>query len=209
MSFSKKERNPTRKIFAISLVVLMHIVIVYALVNGLARKIVEVVRGPIETKIIEELKKLPPPDKPTPPPPKEAEPPPFVPPVEVVIAPVAAPTNAITTQTEIPEPKPEPKPEPPHVPVHSAPVVDAAHACRQPTYPAASLREEEQGVVALSFLIDVNGRVIESKVDRSSGYARLDVAAKSALSLCQFKPGTVDGKAEPSWAKLEYVWRLE
>ena len=63
--------------------------------------------------------------------------------------------------------------------------------------------------MVLRFLIDVDGRVIESKVEASSGYNRLDDAAKNAMAKCQFKPATVDGKPEQSWASIKYTWRLE
>lgn len=61
----------------------------------------------------------------------------------------------------------------------------------------------------LRFLIGVDGNVLESQIALSSGFARLDEAARGALSKCQFKPGTVDGKAEASWASLKYTWRLD
>jgi len=51
--------------------------------------------------------------------------------------------------------------------------------------------------------------VIESQVEKSSGFARLDEAARSALSKCQFKPGTLNGTPEQSWASMKYTWRLE
>src|ERR671926_307135 len=71
---------------SIAMVVLLHIAIGYALVTGLARKVVEVIKAPLETKIIEEIKK-PPPDQPPPPPPKLAAPAPPPP----VAAPAPAP----------------------------------------------------------------------------------------------------------------------
>ncbi len=61
----------------------------------------------------------------------------------------------------------------------------------------------------MRFLIDLDGRAIKSEVVRSSGHKRLDEAARAALSLCKFKPGTVDGKPEQSWAPIQYVWKLE
>ena len=42
-----------------TVVIVLHIALAYALVHGLARKIVEVVKAPLETKIIEEVKKRP------------------------------------------------------------------------------------------------------------------------------------------------------
>jgi hypothetical protein len=45
---------------SIALVALLHVAIIYALVTGLARRMVEVVRHPMETKIIEEAKPVAP-----------------------------------------------------------------------------------------------------------------------------------------------------
>ncbi len=88
MDFAQQQRNPSRHLFGVGGVVLLHVLIVYALVSGLARKVVEVVKGPIDVKVIEEvIKKPPPPPEVVPPPPKmQAPPPPFIPPPEVVIA---------------------------------------------------------------------------------------------------------------------------
>ncbi|MFD2271228.1 energy transducer TonB [Undibacterium arcticum] len=80
---------------------------------------------------------------------------------------------------------------------------------QKPVYPQSSARNEETGTVVFSFLVGVDGRVIESKIDRSSGYRELDKAARQALSICKFKPGTTDGKPEQSWTKVQYEWKLE
>lgn len=93
--------------------------------------------------------------------------------------------------------------------VRVAPVINAAVNCERPQYPSASRRAEEEGVVQLKFMIGVDGLVVRAEIEKSSGYARLDEAARTAMSRCQFKPGTVDGKPEPSWASMRYVWRLE
>ena len=79
------ERSPGKNLSGLTLVVILHLAIGYALVTGLARKVVEVIKAPLETKIIEEVKP-PPPDVPPPPPPKmAAPPPPFIPPPEINI----------------------------------------------------------------------------------------------------------------------------
>jgi periplasmic protein TonB len=88
-------------------------------------------------------------------------------------------------------------------------VIDSAVNCRKPVYPAASAREEEQGTVLLGFLIGKDGRVLQSQVQASSGFTRLDEAARAALSLCTFKPGTLDGIPEESRASMKYTWKLE
>lgn len=94
-------------------------------------------------------------------------------------------------------------------PVRVAAHLQASGTCQKPEYPALSRRREEQGAVMLRFLIGIDGNVLESQVAQSSGFARLDEAARAALSKCQFKPGTVDGIPEPSWASLKYIWRLD
>jgi protein TonB len=75
-------------------------------------------------------------------------------------------------------------------------------------YPKASLINEEQGDVTMSFLVGADGNVVESKVDKSSGYKNLDKAAIKALSACKFKPGTKDGAVAQTWTKVDYSWKL-
>src|SRR5438067_5089931 len=88
MNFSQQQADARRHFAGITFVILFHAFIVYALVTGLAKKVVDVVRAPIETKVIEEMKKpLPPPEIVVPPPPVlAAPPPPFMPPPEFQIA---------------------------------------------------------------------------------------------------------------------------
>lgn len=93
-------------------------------------------------------------------------------------------------------------------PVRRAARIDAAISCRLPEYPPAARRAGETGTVRLRFLVDVDGQVAETVVDGSSGFARLDAAARDALSLCHFQPGTIDGRPERAWARLDYVWKL-
>src|SRR6267378_3601554 len=91
-------KSSSRPVIALVAVGIFHVVLIYALVHGLARKIVEVVRAPLETKIIEEIKR-PPPEQPPPPPPppKLATPPPPVipPPPGPIPVPVPPPPTII------------------------------------------------------------------------------------------------------------------
>ena len=125
MNFSQQQADPRRHLAGIGFVILFHAFIVWALVSGLAKKVVDVVRAPIETKVIEEIKKPPPPPEVVvPPPPKlEAPPPPFIPPPEVqVAAPPPEPTITATTPT----PPPAPVPFTPVAPPAAAPAPAAA-----------------------------------------------------------------------------------
>ena len=82
-----------------------------------------------------------------------------------------------------------------------------AKNCRA-EYPKASLMNEEQGVVSMMFLVSAEGRVLESKLDKTSGFKSLDKAAMSAISACKFKPGSKDGRPDSTWTKVEYNWTL-
>ncbi|MDH4051952.1 MAG: energy transducer TonB, partial [Rubrivivax sp.] len=87
MDYAEQQRNPGRHAVGIGIVIAMHLLIAWALVSGLARRVVDVIKAPIETKIIEEVQPPPPPPPENlPPPPKFAPPPPsFMPPPEVVV----------------------------------------------------------------------------------------------------------------------------
>lgn len=75
-------------------------------------------------------------------------------------------------------------------------------------YPKASLMNEEQGEVKMAFLVGTDGNVVDSKVEKSSGFKNLDKAAMKALTACKFKPGTKDGVVAQTWAKVDYNWKL-
>ncbi len=207
MEYAQQQQgNPARRFGGVAFVIALHALLVYALVNGLARKLVEVVKGPLETRIIQELK--PPAPEPPPPPPKLlAPPPPFIPPPEVNIAQAAPAQNAITAVSSTPPPPAQaPVQEPPKPVQHLAPVVRSS-SCREPEYPAAAARLGETGEVVLALLVGVNGRVVDSRIEKSSGSPRLDQAARQALTLCQFTPGSVDGQPEEAWGRIAYAFK--
>jgi periplasmic protein TonB len=214
MEFSEYERNPGKKFTGLAVVILLHVLVIYALVTGLARKMVEVIKQPIETKIIEEVKPPPPPpDNPPPPPPKmAAPPPPFIPPPEVQVA-VTPPPNAIQATTAVkPENPTFQRPQPPVTagtgPARVNAVVDFS-TCAKPEYPRNSQRNEEQGTVTLRFLIALDGSVKEANVQKSSGFRELDKAALRGLSQCKFKPALINGAPTETYSDVQYVWRLE
>jgi periplasmic protein TonB len=76
-------------------------------------------------------------------------------------------------------------------------------------YPKASLMNEEQGTVSMSFLVSAAGDVKDSKIEKSSGFKNLDKAAIKSLSACKFKPGTKDGAPAETWTKVDYAWKLD
>jgi periplasmic protein TonB len=142
MNFAQQQSDPRRRVIGFGAVLLFHALLIYALVSGLAKKVVDVVRAPIETKVIEEVKKPPPPPEVVvPPPPKlEAPPPPFIPPPEIQIAnPPPAPTITATTPT------------PPPAPVVIAPAPPPVVAAPAPPAPAPAPAVTSASVVCSNF----------------------------------------------------------
>ncbi|GAB3423055.1 hypothetical protein GCM10027318_43480 [Massilia agilis] len=76
-------------------------------------------------------------------------------------------------------------------------------------YPKASLMNEEQGTTSMSFLVNADGSVADSKLEKSSGFKNLDKAALKGISACKFKPGTKDGAPAQTWTKIDYAWKLD
>lgn len=78
----------------------------------------------------------------------------------------------------------------------------------QPVYPPASARAREQGRVLLRVLVGVDGTPKEVGIERSSGHARLDAAARDAVRRSRFRPVMRDGKAAPAWGLVPIEFRL-
>jgi protein TonB len=217
MNFSH-EKQPGKNFTGIAIVIVLHVLVAWGIVNGLGKRMITKMAEAVETKIIEEVKPPPPPDTPPPPPPPEmkAPPPPFIPPVEVQVQQpppqqntIAVATNAKPTTNELIKAPPAPAAvEKPAGPSRVAAVADFS-TCAKPEWPKSSLRNEETGTVTLQFLIGVDGRVMDSKVLKSSGFRDLDKAAQTGIGKCRFKPGMIDGKPEQAWMQMQYVWTLE
>jgi protein TonB len=207
-----------RRLTGLVVTVALHVALVYALVHGLARKIVEVVLPPLETKIIEEARP-PAPDRPPPPPPPKLAPPPppFVPLPEVRIQMPVQAAPAITVTPAPPPPAPvviAPAPPPP-APAPPPPVrlVNGPEriqdSCERPPYQASWRRAGEAGAVQVRVLVETNGRVSDARIEKSSGFRRLDEAAREAALECRYRPGMgSDGKPMKVYQIIVYTWRL-
>jgi protein TonB len=78
------------------------------------------------------------------------------------------------------------------------PMVETVEYVRPPApvYPRESSRRREFGTVLLRVLVDPSGRPAQIQVERSSGFERLDLAARSAVEKALFRPHEVDGIAQ-------------
>ena len=88
-------------------------------------------------------------------------------------------------------------------------ILDAAK-CAKPPYPAISRKLREEGRVELSVKLMPDGSIAETKLLKSSGFARLDTAAQAAaVAGCRGKPANIDGVAQASWLALKIEFKLE
>lgn len=194
-----------RRSLGFGLVVLLHAGLVYALANSPGESVVKAVAPAIMLDLIEDT--VTPPEPLPPPPPPAMEPPPqvFVPAPEITIdlpPPPARSAAVSNTQSDV---KASAPPQ-----TSDTPSLDPAHPNRKPQYPAASNRLGEEGNVTLLLYVDASGAVTDAKVDKSSGYPRLDkAAAKHALKAWRFKPVMVAGKPTGVWFRYVVKWRLD
>jgi len=212
-SYRETQQSPAKHMPSIVLVGLLHLLVGYALVTGLARKVVEVIKAPIETKIIEEIKK-PLEDTPPPPPPKlAAPPPPFIPPPEVNIqVPMQAQqAPTITTTTTKPPPGPAPRyvEAPPAPPAPPAPIVrknvKPIGEIVKPVFPRKAIRDGLQsGNVIAHLVIRPDGSVAEVRIIRAKPPRVFDTEVIRALSQWRFAPEPVGFIGE-----VELVFKLE
>lgn len=203
MAYADQQMSGNR-ITAIIIVAVIHVVLVYALVTGLAfsaaKKVIEKVTT-IDIK--EEVKKEPPP----PPPPKRLDVPPpptriVVPPTKVDLAPVRAP---VMDQTPIPQPPPPPvlappaAPPPPHFTAKGAtPKGNPGSWATTNDYPSRALREERAGVTSFRVSVSADGRAAGCTVTSSSGSPDLDEATCSNVTRrARFNPA-MDGEGKPT-----------
>ncbi len=182
----------SRRAIVFAVILGLHVLAIWLIASGLARRIIETVAPPIQTDIIEEVKER---DTPPPPPPPEFERPPVeVPPPDVAIdIPVdTAPSTAITDVTDRPVPM---APPPPPAPKN---VKKASLAKNFPNtedyYPAAAKRLGEEGSPTVKVCVGPNGKLSEDPtIAQSSGNARLDEGAVKLAKAGRYVAGSVDG----------------
>ena len=80
----------------------------------------------------------------------------------------------------------------------------------KPAYPPMSRRLGESGRVVVRVLIGPDGRAQEARIQRSSGYERLDqVALETARDRWRYVPGTRGGTPEAMWFNVPINFVLE
>jgi len=220
MAYADQEMSGSR-IAAIIIVALIHVVLGYTLITGLAYSAINQVIERVTTVDVTE----PEPEEEEPPPPPEevtAPPPPVAPPPPISIAPRPP---EIRTQPNIPPPAPPARIVPPPAPAAAPAPPPAAPSQARPVardgfnrwaariqeaYPARAIRQELEGNVGVSVVIGADGRVTSCSVTASSGESILDEAACEGMQrYARYTPALNDaGQATTGRDTLTIVYRL-
>lgn len=195
------------KVTALIIVAILHVLVGYALVTGLAYEAYKKVK---DVTAAVNIKEETPPEEPPPPPPKQDTPPP---PIVAPPPPISfnAPAPQIETVTTAPPvalppapvavpapPAPPPPPAPKYSPVAAKPKGNPGNWATTNDYPSRALREEREGTTGFRLTVGPDGKVVDCTVTRSSGSADLDEATCSNIRRrARFDPAK-DGDGNPT-----------
>ena len=76
-------------------------------------------------------------------------------------------------------------------------------------YPRESQINHEQGTVILRVLVSAEGLVQAVEIEKTSGYLRLDHAARDAVKGWSFHPALRNGAAQSAWALVPVTFNLQ
>lgn len=185
--------------------VAVHLLLGYALVSGLARKAVDLIRMPLEVSIADDMRPVP----------------------DRVPLPKPGPAPRAATQAPLPTPKPEaPAPTPvavkpapgvetavpvqPQMPAAPAEAVSAALVCpnhltvrNQVQYPAKALRMGLTGQADVEFVVTRSGDIRDIEVVRSTNPVFNAAAAAATAQL------RCVGQGRDLRVRIPYTFRLE
>ena len=203
MAYADQEMSGN-KVTAFVIVALIHVVVGYALVTGLAYEGLRQVVKKVTTVDIkkEEPKK----EEPPPPPKQQAAPPPIVAPPPKINVSVAPPpvTTVVTPPPVAPvvpvlaPPAPVAPPPPRVQPKSATPKGNSGNWATTNDYPTRALREEREGTTSFRVTVGPDGRVTSCEITGSSGSDDLDAATCSNVTRrARFNPAT-DGDGNPT-----------
>ncbi len=191
-----------RKLMIIGAVGMIHVIAVYALINGMATKAIKQIEHVIElTPVVEQTPPVtvPLPPKPTLVQPTTAPTPPTAPVPDIKIADDST-QPSITVATITPN-------TPPPVDTGVAGVM-STHSI--PPYPTEARALSHQGTVVLSMSVSASGDVTAATVAQTSGFPELDQAAVAwVIAHWKYKPAMQAGQPMPSQTQAAVKFDLK
>ncbi len=163
----------TRRTAVLAAIIVLHVFIFWALEEGLATRVVQLVAPPLKTTIVKNVRKhLPPP--PPPPPQLVHQRVQVPPPIVQINVPPQEQSHTITVVKHVVRAPPRPP-----APVRYTPLSPASgFPATANFYPESSQRLGEEGTALVEVCVGANGRLsAQPRIVRSSGSPRLDRAA--------------------------------
>lgn len=203
MAYADQEMSGN-KVTAFVIVALIHVVVGYALVTGLAYEGLRQVVKKVTTVDIK--KDEPKKDEPPPPPKKQAAPPPIVaPPPKINVSVAPPPVQTVVTPPPVAPvvpvlapPAPVAPPPPRVQPKSAQPKGNPGNWATTNDYPTRALREEREGTTSFRVTVGPDGRVTSCDITGSSGSDDLDAATCANVTRrARFNPAT-DGDGNPT-----------
>jgi periplasmic protein TonB len=78
----------------------------------------------------------------------------------------------------------------------------------EPTYPLVSRANDEEGTVQLQIYVGPNGGVLDARIERTSGFRRLDEAALKTVRAWRFTPAMRGTQAVATWVSVPVTFEL-
>ena len=204
MSYANRRQMSSNRTVSIIIVALLHVVLGYALITGLAYNVIKKAAEDLKTFDVED--EPPPPEEEPPPPPPEnipETPPPVVAPPPLVRTNVAPPPVTTTTTAPPPvitptaptappaPPAPPPPPPPPRTVEPAKARANLASYISDDDYPQDAIRNEQQGTTGFRLEVGPDGRVTNCTITSSSGSSSLDsTTCRLMKSRARFTPAT-------------------
>jgi protein TonB len=206
-----------------AIVVALHVALVVALLQFESVRTAVTAAAPVMANLITPRREKPEvvPKPPPPPKPQVRHKPPPMPQPPITTAQPEAPPTTYTAPPPPPTPVPLPPIEAPVAPVAVAPAPEPAPATvtpprfnaaylnnPAPAYPLVSRERGEEGRVVLRVFVNERGEPQEVQVRTSSGYNRLDDAARDTVRKWKFVPAKRGDTAVGAWVLIPLSFGL-
>jgi protein TonB len=202
MTYLQQPRSPLQTLPGIGLVILLHVGLIYALLNGLGTNFAEKYSPPMVTRILDSVKPLPPPPKPPPPDlvtPKTM----YVPLPDVTFPPPPLPSAPVATSHVPAPPAPAPRAAAPaEQPFQASQIIGGD---RSPAYPEVYEDSAIPGNVMVDCIIEVDGNPTNCHMVRATGGSAFATETMRWLTGPRhpvYRPAVRDGQAQ----REEHQW---
>lgn len=216
MAYTDPKPMAPSRVWAIIIVVAIHVLGLWAMFNGgyaYTKKVLT------DLEVIEVKEPPPPPEKLPPPPPPDTKlpPPPVVPPPIVQTNTPPPPQVIVSTPTPPPFNPPPPvaqppaPPAPPAVAVKLSPRGSPGSWVTNDDYPPSAQRDGVEGVTGFSLAVGPDGRASGCSITASSGSSLLDdTACRLLMRRARFNPAKdVSGTAIASSYSGRFRWQIQ